>query len=116
MAIQRRIQADMREIWFSQARFQRISNRAIWRLLERPRFRAAVDFLQLRAAAKELDSVEAQWWMDLADADAQKRSELIAERRPRRQGKRRRRRPARQRSSEAYFLPPVFYSLTDVPP
>lgn len=101
MAIQRRIQADMREIWFSQARFQRISNRAIWRLLEQPRFRAAVDFLQLRAAAKELDSVEAQWWMDLADADAQKRSELIAERRPRRQGKRRRRRPARQRSSES---------------
>src|SRR5690606_14265809 len=67
LAIQRRFQADMREIWFMQARFDHVNARAIWRMLEQPRFRAAVDFLQLRAEAKEVDSVGAQWWMDLAN-------------------------------------------------
>lgn len=80
MPIQKRFQADMREIWFTQSRFDRINNRAIWRMIEQPRFRASVDFLQLRAAAKEVDSVEAQWWMDLANADTEQRTTLISER------------------------------------
>ena len=46
-------------------------------LLEQPRFRAACDFLQLRAASGEVDSVLAQWWMDLADAHDAKRAEMI---------------------------------------
>src|SRR3546814_10111799 len=49
LAIQRRFQADMREIWFMQARFERANAKSIWRMAEQPRFRAAVDFLQLRA-------------------------------------------------------------------
>src|SRR5690606_29195037 len=56
MAIQRRFTADMREIWFMQPRFERRVPKAIWRMLEQPRFRAACDFLQLRAAAGEFDS------------------------------------------------------------
>lgn len=68
----------MREIWFMQARFERPSARNINRLTEHPRFRAAVDFLQMRAAARETDSVQAQWWMDLADGDENTRKELIA--------------------------------------
>src|SRR5690606_18335368 len=43
LAIQRRFQAEMREIWFMQARFERVNAKAIWRMLEQPRFRAAVD-------------------------------------------------------------------------
>ncbi|MBP6020625.1 MAG: polynucleotide adenylyltransferase PcnB [Burkholderiaceae bacterium] len=77
LAIQRRYQADMREIWFMQARFERPNVKAIWRMLEQPRFRAAVDFLQLRAEAKEVDSVQAQWWMDLANADDAARTEML---------------------------------------
>ncbi|MBB5213826.1 polynucleotide adenylyltransferase PcnB [Parapusillimonas granuli] len=77
LAIQRRFQSDMREIWFMQARFEHVSARAIWRMLEQPRFRAAVDFLQLRAEAKEVDSVQAQWWMDLANAEDAVRAEMI---------------------------------------
>src|SRR5690606_23422654 len=50
---------------------------AIWRMLEQPRFRAAVDFLQLRAEAREVDSVMAQWWMDLANADPDERVPTI---------------------------------------
>ena len=102
MPIQKRFQSDMREIWFTQTRFERVNNRAIWRMIEQPRFRAAVDFLQLRAAVKEVDSVDAQWWMDLADADTTKRAALIEERaQPKRNSpaKRSRRRPRRARKS-----------------
>ncbi len=77
LPIQRRFQADVREIWFMQARFDRVTPKGIWRMLEHPRFRAAVDFLQLRAEAKEVDSVDAQWWMDLANADHAKRTDMI---------------------------------------
>src|SRR5690606_31180041 len=105
MAIQRRFTADMREIWFMQPRFERRVPKAIWRMLEQPRFRAACDFLQLRAAAGEFDSVLAQWWMDLANADQATRAAMIDEigRAPRdgangesspRRRRRRRRRPA----------------------
>ena len=77
LAIQRRYQSDMREIWFMQPRFERANGKTIWRLIEQPRFRAAVDFLQLRAEAREVDSVQAQWWMDLANADDGERAEMI---------------------------------------
>lgn len=100
LPIQRRFQADMREIWFMQARFERASPRAIWRLIEQPRFRAAVDFLQLRAEAREVDSVQAQWWMDLADADRDTQTDMINALQPRKgtetTRKRRRRRPRRR--------------------
>lgn len=77
LAIHRRFQADMREIWAMQPRFERATPRTIWRMVEQPRFRAAVDFLQLRAEAREVDSVQAQWWMDLANADYDGRAVLI---------------------------------------
>lgn len=77
LAIQRRFQSDMREIWFMQPRFERATVRTIWRLLDQPRFRASTDFLQLRAEAREVDSVQAQWWMDLANADDAHRAEMI---------------------------------------
>ncbi|HLU79988.1 MAG TPA: polynucleotide adenylyltransferase PcnB, partial [Burkholderiaceae bacterium] len=108
MAIQRRFIADIREIWFMQARFDRINARAIWRMLEQPRFRAAVDFLQLRAEAREVDSVMAQWWMDLANASPEERIAMVdayqaSQRGERAAGgavrKRRRRRPRRQPGS-----------------
>lgn len=102
MPIQKRFQSDMREIWFTQTRFDKVNNRAIWRMIEQPRFRAAVDFLQLRATVKEVDSVDAQWWMDLADANTDQRNDMITERTPpKRAGatKRPRRRTRRPRSS-----------------
>jgi poly(A) polymerase len=111
LAIQRRFQADMREIWFMQPRFERATPRTIWRLLEHPRLRASVDFLQLRAEAHEVDSVDAQWWMDLANADNDKRTSMIEEyQREKRDGQpgtgksthRRRRRPRRKAPPEQH--------------
>ncbi|ARP87597.1 polynucleotide adenylyltransferase PcnB [Bordetella genomosp. 9] len=98
LAIQRRFSADMREIWFMQPRFERRAGKTIYRMLEQPRFRAACDFLQLRAAAGEFDSVLAQWWMDLANADDITRAQMIDEvsRSPRAKGEDA---PARRRRS-----------------
>jgi poly(A) polymerase len=79
LAIQKRFSADMREIWFMQPRFEKRLPKAIWRMFEQPRFRAAVDFLQLRAAAHQFDSVLAQWWMDLANADDEARAVMLEE-------------------------------------
>jgi poly(A) polymerase len=79
LAIQRRFSSDMREIWFMQPRFERRMGKTIFRMIEQPRFRAACDFLQLRAAAGEFDSVLAQWWMDLANADDATRADMIEE-------------------------------------
>jgi len=105
LAIQRRFQADMREIWFMQARFEHANARTIWRMLEQPRFRASVDFLQLRAEAREVDSVRAQWWMDLANAEDGKRAEMIeayqAQQRARPSGSKRRRRPRKRPGSSS---------------
>jgi len=77
LAIQKRFSSDMREIWFMQPRFDKRLPKSIWRMLEQPRFRAAVDFLQLRAAAGQFDSVLAQWWMDLANADDDARATML---------------------------------------
>ena len=60
-----------------QPRFERRVGKAAWRMIEQPRFRAACDFMQLRAAAGEVDSVLAQWWMDLADASDTERAEML---------------------------------------
>ena len=102
LAIQRRFSSDMREIWFMQPRFERRQGKSIFRMIEQPRFRAACDFLQLRAAAGEFDSVLAQWWMDLANANDETRAEMIEETAhlPREAGdapaRKRRRRPRRK--------------------
>ncbi|MFC3337698.1 polynucleotide adenylyltransferase PcnB [Paracandidimonas soli] len=87
LGIQKRYVADMHDIWFMQPRFERANTRSIWRMLEQPRFRAAVDFLQLRAEAHEVDSVFAQWWMDLANAGDTERARLIEEREAENRGK-----------------------------
>ncbi|MFA7681112.1 MAG: polynucleotide adenylyltransferase PcnB, partial [Pigmentiphaga sp.] len=79
LAIQRRFVSDMREIWFMQPRFERRQGKTIWRMMEQPRFRAACDFLQLRAASGEFDSELAQWWMDLADGDSKTRQSMLDE-------------------------------------
>jgi len=109
LAINRRFSSDMRDIWFMQPRFERRVPRAIYRLFEQPRFRAAVDFMQMRAACNEVDSVLAQWWMDLADGNDETRSEMIAAlaNEPKEAGSanKRRRRPRRRKPADGAAAP-----------
>ena len=80
LAIQNRISADMREIWALQPRFDRIltakGGRSAVKLLEHPRFRAAYDFVLLRAESGEVDAALAEWWTTFIDADAETRNEM----------------------------------------
>jgi poly(A) polymerase len=55
-----------------------------------PRFRAAYDFLVLRAAAGEADTELAQWWTRYQDASGADRSRMM-EGGPKRRRRRRRR-------------------------
>jgi len=62
VAIPRRFSIPMREIWTLQARFHNTKGKRPLRLLAHPRFRAAYDFLLLRAEAGEADPELAAWW------------------------------------------------------
>ena len=94
LAIQRRIAVDMREIWSLQPRLARRTRRYAYGVLEHPRFRAAYDFLLLRARTGGADAEVARWWADFQEADETERSVLIeqaARTNPSETGKRKRR-------------------------
>jgi poly(A) polymerase len=78
LAIQRRIATDMREIWSLQSRFERRTPRYANSLVEHPRFRAAFDFLSLRARSGQAEQELVQWWDDFQFADADIRAEMLA--------------------------------------
>jgi poly(A) polymerase len=61
--------ADMREIWMMQPRFEKRTGSTPFSLVEQPRFRAAFDFMRLRADAGEVDVVLADWWQEFSLGD-----------------------------------------------
>jgi poly(A) polymerase len=69
--------ADMREIWLMQPRFERRTGNSPYSLIEQPRYRAAYDFLRLRADCGELDVDLADWWEDFALGTTEEREALI---------------------------------------
>lgn len=64
VAIPKRFSLPMREIWLLQPRFESRSESRAQRLMAHPRFRAAYDFLLLRAEVGQLDKGLAQWWTE----------------------------------------------------
>lgn len=101
LAITRRIAGDIKEIWALQPRFEQRAGKRPFALLEQPRFRAAYDFLVLRAEAGEIDLSLAQWWTNFQDADGSARSAMLLADTPGQGGKKRRRRKPRGRSPNA---------------
>ncbi|MFI4919824.1 MAG: polynucleotide adenylyltransferase PcnB [Legionellales bacterium] len=77
ISIPKRYTQVIREIWLLQYRFsKRLGGRA-FNLLQHPRFRAAYDFMALRALAGD-ESVElAQWWTDFQEVDEAKQLAMI---------------------------------------
>jgi len=97
VSLPRRFSTPMQEIWAMQARFSQTRGKRPLKLLAHPRFRAAYDFLLLRAASGEADPELAAWWTEFQEgnADAPPPTESgSAVRRSRRGGRRRRRKPA----------------------
>ncbi|MCG5530985.1 polynucleotide adenylyltransferase PcnB [Halorhodospira halochloris] len=65
IALPKRFSIPMREIWSLQARLERRGARRAQRLMRHPRFRAAYDFLELRAGSGDAPSELVQWWRQL---------------------------------------------------
>lgn len=61
-AMPKSIALPIRELWSLQPRFEMIQGGRTLRLLGHPRFRAAYDFLLLRAETGEADPELADWW------------------------------------------------------
>ena len=92
VAIQKRFALPMREIWAMQPRLERRQGKRPLVLLSHPRFRAAYDFLLLRAEAGETDPELAQWWTRFQDVDAAERVKMLGGSAARKR-KRRKRKP-----------------------
>ena len=69
---------DMREIWLMQPRFERRTGTTPFGMVEQARFRAAYDFLRLRADTGEADTELADWWEDFSLGSNEEREALIA--------------------------------------
>ena len=69
-----KLAADMREIWMMQPRFDKRSGATPYSLVEQPRFRAAFDFMRLRADVGEVDEALAEWWQEFSTADDVRRA------------------------------------------
>ena len=103
VALPRRFSTPMQEIWGLQPRFLHTRGKRPQRLLAHPRFRAAYDFLLLRAESGEADPELATWWTSMQASGAGEGEGEVppplpeAEAEPRkrrsRRGGRRRRRP-----------------------
>jgi len=97
IALPKRFSLQTREIWSMQARLKRRHGKHAAMLVENTRFRAAYDFLLLRAESGETDLQPlADWWTNYQQADAGQRTSLVAEVAPARTGRKRPRRRRRR--------------------
>ncbi|MBP6344800.1 polynucleotide adenylyltransferase PcnB [Neisseriaceae bacterium CLB008] len=76
-SVPRRFSATMREIWLMQPQFEaRVGNRP-FRLLAQNRFRAAYDFLLIRAQVGEVPQELADWWTQFQKANGDEQVQMI---------------------------------------
>ena len=104
VALPRRFSVPMQEIWWLQSRFAVRQRKRVFRLLAHPRFRAAFDFLELRAGVAPQLAEEFAWWRDAQGLGSDELAGRLAAVPPAEAGaprKRRRRRGGRGRSAAA---------------
>lgn len=75
--VQRRFFRDMEDIWRLQPRFDRRTASVAFKLIEHPRFRAAYDFLLIRASCGEVPHELADWWTAFEEAPADERKDML---------------------------------------
>jgi len=103
VAIPRRFTQVTREIWSLQWRLEQRAPKSALRMLGHPRFRAAYDFLLLRAEAGEALSDSCQWWTRFQAENEHARSQMLSELPS--QPRRRKRRPGRRKRAGAAHTP-----------
>ncbi|MEJ2655553.1 MAG: polynucleotide adenylyltransferase PcnB [Acidihalobacter sp.] len=96
VAIPKRFSLPMREIWTLQPRFAQRRGKRVARLLAHPRFRAAYDFMCLRAAVGDGDPELCAWWTQLQETDASGQEELLQQQTAAEPARKRRRRPRKR--------------------
>ncbi|HBK57681.1 MAG TPA: polynucleotide adenylyltransferase PcnB [Xanthomonadales bacterium] len=100
VALPRRFSQSMEEIWLLQPRFEQRQRKRVFRLLAHPRFRAAYDFLELRAQIEPELAEQAAFWREAQELPSERLAEQLARsdagvrddeggRRKRRRGRRR---------------------------
>ena len=77
IAIPRRFEANIKEIWSLQPRFEQRAGSRPYRLLEHERFRAAYDFLALRGESGEVPRALVDWWTRFQDAGEGERQAML---------------------------------------
>ena len=75
--IPKRFSIAICEIWKLQHRLLKKHGYKTLRLLEHPRFRAAYDFMCLRAQAGELDGYECLWWTKIQEVSVEEQKKMI---------------------------------------
>ncbi|PKM07249.1 MAG: polynucleotide adenylyltransferase PcnB [Gammaproteobacteria bacterium HGW-Gammaproteobacteria-4] len=78
VALPRRFSLAMEEIWLLQARFGQRQRKRVFRLLAHPRFRAAFDFLELRAIQDPELLPEVEFWREAQIVPAEQLAEKLA--------------------------------------
>jgi len=97
IAIPRRFEATIKEIWSLQPRFEQRAGARPARLLEQPRFRAAYDFLLLRGESGEVPRALVDWWTRFQTATDEERQAML---KPDEAPKKRRRSRSRRKHTE----------------
>ena len=96
VSIPRRCSVVTREIWDMQPRLIAARGRRALGLMAKLRFRAAYDFLLLRAQAGEPVQDQCDWWTRLTESEGEDRDALLSPPAPRPRRRRRRRRRERR--------------------
>lgn len=106
VSVPRRVSTPSVEIWELQSGLERRRPRAITAILENRRFRAAYDFLLLRARVGEVNQELVDWWTRIQDIDSDERHKMIgalspgkSSRRPRKRRSPRKRKPTSRNTS-----------------
>jgi len=78
VSIPKRFTTVMRDIWSLQSRFRFHSGRRAYGVLHHPKFRAAYDFLCLRANAGETGADDCRWWTELQEKSPDQQKRIIS--------------------------------------
>jgi poly(A) polymerase len=77
VTIPKRFTLVMREIWLLQFRFSKRQGLRAFNVLNHPRFRAAYDFLALRALSNDESMELTNWWTSFQDADETQQHAMV---------------------------------------
>lgn len=99
VAIPKRFTLTMRDIWQLQLRLPMRQGKRAFTLLAHPKFRAAFDFLELRAQSGEIDHELVLWWQQFQQADSEQQRQMVNQlaSAPKKNKRRKRRNPASNR-------------------